>query len=236
MIFAGLRRQSLRTPLREIDTPKIRWHGSMAKGVLHEAPSMHRAVNRREQILDAAEDLLRRYGIEKTNIVDVAKALGLSHTAVYKYFPTKLAVQEAVAARWLNRITQPMADIATSPSDAEQTLRRWVTGLVDVKRRTAREDCELFQVYHALAESAEGAVAHHMDQLARQLAHIIEHGIETREFRVRDSRQAAQAVLTATVRFHHPHFLSKGDPQQPTEAESRKVMDLLLAGLKAGSI
>ncbi|HEY1212107.1 MAG TPA: TetR/AcrR family transcriptional regulator [Bryobacteraceae bacterium] len=197
---------------------------------------MHLPVNRREQILDAAEELLRKYGIEKTNIVDVAKALGLSHTAVYKYFPTKIAVQEAVAARWLNRIAQPMGDIAASPSGAEETLRRWLTGLVDLKRRKAREDCELFQVYRALAESAEGAVAHHMDQLTHQLARIIDHGNETGEFRVRDSRQAAQAVLNATVRFHHPHFLSKGDAQQPTEAESRKVVDLLLAGLKAGNV
>jgi AcrR family transcriptional regulator len=193
-------------------------------------------INRREQILDAAEELLRRYGIEKTSIVDVAKALGLSHTAVYKYFPTKLAVQEAVAARWLNRITQPMADIAASPSGAEQTLRRWLTVLVDLKRRKVREDCELFQVYHALAESAEGAVSDHVEQWTRQLAQIIEHGIETGEFRVRDSRQAAQAVFNATVRFHHPHFLSKGDAHQLTEAESRRVVDLLIGGLKTASV
>lgn len=192
--------------------------------------------NRKEQIIDAAEKLLRRYGLEKTNIVDVAKALGLSHTAVYKHFPTKLAVQEAVVIRWLTQITQPMADIAASPSDAEPTLRQWLTVLVDMKRRKAREDCELFQVYHALAESAESAVAHHMEQLTRQLAQIIEHGVETGEFRVRDSRHAAQAVLSATVRFHHPYFLTKVDAQQPTEADSHRVVDLLLGGLKAGSI
>jgi len=197
---------------------------------------LHLPINRREQILNAAEELLRRYGFEKTNIVDVAKALGLSHTAVYKYFPTKLAVQEAVAARWLTRITQPLADIAASPSGAEQTLRRWLTVLVDLKRRKAREDFELFQVYHALAESAESAVAHHVEQLTRQLAQIIEHGVESGEFRVRDSRQAAQAVFNATVCFHHPHFVSKCDSQQPTEADCRRVLDLLIGGLMAGSV
>jgi AcrR family transcriptional regulator len=36
-----------------------------------------------EQILEAAEDVLRRFGPGKATVVDVARALGVSHGSVY---------------------------------------------------------------------------------------------------------------------------------------------------------
>ena len=40
-----------------------------------------------ERILDAAEEVLRRFGPTKTTVVDVARALGVSHGSVYRHFP-----------------------------------------------------------------------------------------------------------------------------------------------------
>ena len=53
-----------------------------------------------DQILVAAEDVLRRYGPEKANVVDVARALGVSHGSVYRHFPSKAALRGAVTDRW----------------------------------------------------------------------------------------------------------------------------------------
>ncbi len=39
-----------------------------------------------EQILDAAEEVLRRFGPEKANVVDLARALGASRGSVYRHF------------------------------------------------------------------------------------------------------------------------------------------------------
>ena len=56
-----------------------------------------------ERILEATEDVLRRYGPAKATVVDVARALGVSHGSVYRHFRTKSALREAVTARWLTR-------------------------------------------------------------------------------------------------------------------------------------
>lgn len=47
-----------------------------------------------ERILDAEEDVLRRFGPAKATVVDVAKSLGVSHGGVYRHFPTKVALRD----------------------------------------------------------------------------------------------------------------------------------------------
>ena len=42
-----------------------------------------------ERILEATEDVLRRYGLTKATVVDVARALDVSHGSVYRHFPSK---------------------------------------------------------------------------------------------------------------------------------------------------
>ena len=65
-----------------------------------------------ERILEVTEDVLRRYGLAKATVVDVARALDVSHGSVYRHFPSKASLREAVAKRWLDRVSAPLAEIA----------------------------------------------------------------------------------------------------------------------------
>src|ERR1700710_2616491 len=56
-----------------------------------------------ERILEVTEDVLRRFGLAKATVVDVARALDVSHGSVYRHFPSKASLRDAVAKRWLAR-------------------------------------------------------------------------------------------------------------------------------------
>ena len=58
-----------------------------------------------ERILDVAEDVLRRFEPAKTTVIDVARALGVSHGSVYRHFPSKAALRDVVTDKhfWLER-------------------------------------------------------------------------------------------------------------------------------------
>ena len=183
----------------------------------------------KDQILDAAEDLLRQYGLEKTNIVDVAKALGVSQSAVYKHFPTKNAVREAVAQRWLHRLSKPLQAVADRTGPAPKVLRAWFLALIALKRKKVRDDRLLFETYRALAETTGGSIVEHIDVLLLQITNIMERGIEAGEFRPVDPKATAVALLNGTSGFHHPHFVSRSP--EPTKVEIKTLLDLLLAGL-----
>ena len=85
---------------------------------------MSETVLTSEQILEAAEDVLRRFGPTKANVVDVARALGVSHGSVYRHFASKATLRDAVAERWLARISAPLAKVAATPGPAPERLRR----------------------------------------------------------------------------------------------------------------
>ena len=88
-----------------------------------------------ERILEAAEDVLRRFGPAKATVVDVARVLGVSHGSVYRHFPSKAALRDAVAERWLERMMPPLAAIAAENGPAPERLRRWLEALIAGKRQ-----------------------------------------------------------------------------------------------------
>jgi AcrR family transcriptional regulator len=186
-----------------------------------------------ERVLEAAEEVLRRFGPAKTTVVDVAKALGVSHGSVYRHFTSKAALRDAVAERWLGRISAPLTAIAYSPEPAPERLHRWLATLAETKQRLAREDPELFATYHSIAVGARGVVTAHVAMLAAQTSRMIADGISGGEFRAVDPARYGRAILDATARFHNPvHQAEWSDPEITTAFEA--VWSLILDGLRPG--
>ena len=79
-----------------------------------------------ERILETTEEVLRRYGLAKATVVDVARALDVSHGSVYRHFPSKASLRQAVAKRWLDRANAPLQKIAESTGPAPS--RAWWPG------------------------------------------------------------------------------------------------------------
>src|SRR3974390_930309 len=88
-----------------------------------------------DRIVSAAEDVLRRFGPAKATVVDVARALGVSHAAVYRHVATKAEPRDLVVGRWVEAIMPSLRAIAAQPGPAPQRLRRLFDGMIEVKRR-----------------------------------------------------------------------------------------------------
>jgi AcrR family transcriptional regulator len=184
-----------------------------------------------EAILVATEEVLRRYGPAKATVVDVAKALGVSHGSVYRHFATKAALREAVTRRWLNAIHEEMTPAFDEGTTAAEMLRTWLRKLFDNKRRSHSEDVELFTTFKTLVFESSGVVEYHLEHLVGQLTSIISAGVETREFVTDDVGRTAQAVWDATLMFHHPaHAQEWGNPRIHDEFDA--VVSLVIAGLR----
>jgi len=185
-----------------------------------------------ERILEAAEDVLRRFGLAKATVVDVARALDVSHGSVYRHFPSKASLREAVAKRWLDRVNAPLQKIAESPGPAPARLERWLRVMIAIKHKKLSDDPEMFATYLTLAREACKVVKAHKDGLVDQIAHILSDGVKQGAFQVADVKASARAMFDATIRFHHPaHAEEWSDPL--LEARIDAVLALLLRGLEA---
>jgi len=186
----------------------------------------------KERILQAAEEALRRFGQAKATVLDVARALGVSHGSVYRHFPSKAALQDAVAERWLARVSTPLAQVAAEPGSAVQRLRRWFEVLIRFKRKKVLDDPEMFDTYSRLVADSRDVVRAHVGALTDQLSRILADGVEAGEFDIAHPASAAKAVFAATDRFHNPvHAAEWSDPG--IDAAFEAVFALLLRGLGA---
>lgn len=186
-----------------------------------------------ERILEVTEDVLRRYGLAKATVVDVARALDVSHGSVYRHFPSKASLREAVAKRWLDRIDAPLRKIAEdSTGPAPARLDAWMRTLFEAKHSRVLGDPEMFQTYLTLAREACAAVKCHKDTMIDQIATILADGVKQGVFSVDDPKATARALFEATTRFHHPaHADEWKDAELPARIDA--VLGLLLRGLKA---
>ena len=186
-----------------------------------------------ERILEATEEVLRRHGPAKATVVDVARALGVSHGSVYRHFRTKAALREAVTKRWLDRTTRGAGRHRRRRTATRRPrLRDWLAALFDAKRRKAGDDPELFATYMVLTGENVEAVVEHLTELTDQLTRVVQDGIDAGTFTVTAPATTALAVFQATGRFHDPGYA--GEWEKPgAEEEFTALLDLLVRGLKA---
>ena len=185
-----------------------------------------------ERILEATEDVLRRFGLAKATVVDVARALDVSHGSVYRHFPSKASLRQAVAKRWLDRANAPLQKIAESTGPAPARLEKWLRTMFEIKYKKVSEDPEMFQTYLTLAREACEVVKAHKERLVGQVADILSDGVKQGLFEIADAQVTARAVFDATIRYHHPaHSDEWSDPQ--TAARIEALLALVIKGLEA---
>jgi AcrR family transcriptional regulator len=186
----------------------------------------------RERILATAEEVVRRFGPDKATVVDVARALGVSHAAVYRHVASKAELRQLVVERWMEVTMAPLRAIVAQPGPAPERLRQFFDTLIALKRRRATKDPELFAAYRILAADLQSVVAAHVEELVTLAAAIIRAGVAAQAFRAVDPVVAARAVLNASLRFHHPvHAPEWSAPGIDTAFD--ELWHLLMAGLRA---
>jgi AcrR family transcriptional regulator len=183
-----------------------------------------------ERILEVTEDVLRRFGLAKATVVDVARALDVSHGSVYRHFPSKASLRQAVAKRWLDRASAPLEKIAEESGPAAERLERWLRTQFAIKQKKVCDDPEMFATYLALAQEACEVVKAQKERLIEQISHILSDGVKQGAFEIKEVKATARAIFEATIRFHHPaHSDEWHDPALPARIDA--VLALLLRGL-----
>ncbi|MHC2333607.1 TetR family transcriptional regulator [Bradyrhizobium sp. USDA 4454] len=185
-----------------------------------------------ERILEATEDVLRRYGLTKATVVDVARALDVSHGSVYRHFPSKASLRDAVAKRWLDRANEPLCKLAAGDGPAPERLEQWLRTAFAIKQKKVCDDPEMFATYLALAQGAREVVEAYKDKQVDLIAKILSDGVAQGEFEIDNVKATARAVFDATVRYHHPaHAEEWSKPECPSRIDA--LIALLLRGVRA---
>jgi AcrR family transcriptional regulator len=187
----------------------------------------------REKIVRAAEARFRHYGYEKTTVADIAKDLKVSTAYVYKFYESKLALNEAVAVDVLARIDAALWATAHGGGSAEVRLRAVYHTLLEESVSRFFNDRKLHEMVVSAVENDWCAVARHKEAIAGVVKHLLTEGRQAGEFETRsDLAVSTAAVFHTLIAFGHPLILQQSIDQD-LHRQADAVADLIIKGLKA---
>lgn len=174
-----------------------------------------------QRILELASDHLRRFGPRRTTIVGIAEAAGMSHANVYRYFPSKEALFEAVTSLWLKPLEEELRVIVQGQDPAYDKLERALTALQRAYREKRDADPILFRLLCDAIEKGGGVARKHRNKVQNDIQAIVEEGIGSGVFRMQDRRRAMALVFDLAHRFIQPVSIALDKAVSTAEMEFR---------------
>lgn len=193
------------------------------------------APDHRDRILDTAAEQVRRFGEAKTNVVDIAKAMGLSHSAIYRHFRSKADIFDALATRTMAEEAELATRFAKADGPAAERLRGLVLALHRSKRAKLADDPEIHGLYRRIVAERPDLVADYARRMTVLVRQVLEDGIVRGEFCIRDLDAAAGVVRDAVTVFVHPaHVEQAVVAGLDVEPRLQAVIDTLVSAFEAG--
>jgi AcrR family transcriptional regulator len=184
------------------------------------------------RILEIATSSLRDHGPHRTTIVDIAAAAGMSHANVYRYFPSKAALFDAVTAAWLRPIEAQLRVISEGPDPASDKLERLLLTLHRAYRDKLEGDPALFAVLVDNVRNHTALVRRHRLRVQQDVLAVIVEGVAQASF-AGEPRAAMILAFDLCHRFIHPLSvaLDSDVPRETIETRAGRTIRLLLRGL-----
>lgn len=188
-----------------------------------------RAAELRARAIDVAMSRVQRDGFEKVRLSDVARALGISHAALYAHFDGRDALLEAVTARWLSETEAALAPICNADLPASDRIEQWFVQRYRLKRARALTDPQVYRAFDAAAALRTPHVQAHLATIRGQLEGLLGDA----EPQVGTPFDRATLLLAATAPFHHPKLIAD-HADQDREPLLRHIVRAMLASFVAG--
>jgi AcrR family transcriptional regulator len=165
-------------------------------------------------------------------MAELARDCNMSAGNLYRYFPSKLDIAEAIATETEDRGLEGFAELARRPDlGAREKLREFLF-------RELRSSFNMLETHPKALEMAE-IISHERPQFAHRrlalmralLAEILGAGNASGEFRVDDVIFAAEMIQSATMKFFYPQLWTRLTLEK-LERELAGVFELLMQGLR----
>ena len=202
----------------------------MAKSLQPESPDT--------RILEIAATHIRTFGLKRTTVVAIAEAAGMSHANVYRYFPSKQALFEAVSEHWLRPVEALIREIADGPDPAYDKLERVVATIFSAYRDKLEGDKNIFLIFAQATERGSALARRHRNRLQGEIQRIVEEGIAGGAFPFAEQRRAVASIFDTLFRFLHPVAVQlDGDvPRAQLKARFERAAAIVLTAMSRTKI
>lgn len=167
-------------------------------------PLTARAEATHAAIVDTAERLFRSFGYQKTTVADIARALRMSSANIYRFFPSKSAINEAICARVLAELDAVAWNAARREAPASDRLR----ALFSETQAKVQALCFAERRMHDMITAAMAenwpAIEVYIRNMDAAIAEIVADGQRQGLFATMDATAVGKLIHACMICFAHP--------------------------------
>jgi AcrR family transcriptional regulator len=171
-------------------------------------------------------------GYHRTSVADIAAELGMSPTNIYRFFPSRDAINESICGRVVNEVADVAVAIARTNAPAMEKLERLLSAVHHQAKMMLVKARPMHELIVAATRENWPIIKAHIERMVMIFEAIIREGVEAGEFDVENAAEAARAVKSAFTPFFHPilieHCIRHGED---TEADLRNQIRFILKAL-----
>lgn len=188
----------------------------------------------RNKILEETEKLFRHYGYAKTTISDISEACGMSSANIYRFFPSKSVLTEAICSKVINGIEQHLSEVAHSSGTASERLVKFIQVMYLSTLENLLDNRKVHELVVFAMTEQWLTLRTHLEHVVGLYADIIRDGVASGEFPPCDVVRAAKAAQSAAVTLCHPEVVAlKLDDEERSTPE--EIAALIINALKNGA-
>lgn len=181
---------------------------------------------RKEEVLDALEQIVLRDGFRSLRVTDVAAELNTSYATLYSIAPTKEELVLLVVDRWYARAVRQGQQALAQVRGPVKRLQKWVDFGVAGTQATSPQFWADVSTHAALNQLVEGYSHYYVLVLEA----LLNEGVDAGVFRKVDTHAVAVFWEAAAGNLRDPDFLSRFS-FMPLGEMSAFWVDLVLHGI-----
>ncbi len=188
----------------------------------------------RGNILEAAKKRFLHYGYAKTTMAEIASDCSMSPGNLYRYFPGKLDIAEAICTQAGEYAISRLREAMRRPGrSAKDRLRDFLFADMKLTYDQLEYDKQVFEMARVVSQERPQFANRILALNRALLSEILSAGNASSEFFIEDVVFTAEMLQSATMKFRYPQLHSKL-PYEKLERELDGVLNLLLNGLDDG--
>ena len=152
---------------------------------------------RKNEILDVAEELFETKGYSQTTVSDILQAVGIAKGTFYYYFQSKEEVMNAIVIRFTDMLVENAKVIASDPTlNAPEKLFR----IIAAESLPSGRKEQLIEQLHTVgnAEMHQKSLVETVLQMTPVLTKVIQQGISEGTFKTPYPKEVTEFLLTSS--------------------------------------
>ncbi len=186
----------------------------------------------RSRIITAADHMIQEKGAISFTMTDLATAVGMSPSNLYRFFESKDALAEAMAGEWFAELEVIMEELVVADMPVEEKLYQFFASRLVVKRARFEDDPGLFESYMELGDEHFEVIKGYVDLADHYMASILAEAMEKGYFKGLELDTVVSLVNTMMQPFCNPKLMMQM-MHLATEERLRIVISTILNGLRA---